>query len=82
MFQSKPKKGEDSVEAKTAWKPLTSGIKIEKYSKRKKNVDAAEPRSIDIDTSNNLQFLSVIKPEGSIKLEPLELLPVQCSVPD
>ena len=34
----------------------------------------AEARSIDIDTSNNLQFLSVIKPEGSIKLEPLENL--------
>ena len=71
FFQSKPKKGEDSSEAKTAWKPLTSGIKIEKYSRKKEDVEQAEARSIDIDTSNNLQFLSVIKPEGSIKLEPL-----------
>ena len=81
LFQSAVKKGEDSKEAKAVWKPLTSGIKIDKYTRsRRRNKDAdgtetadmAEARIIDIDTSNNLQFLSVVKPEGSIKLEPLK----------
>ena len=34
--------------------------------------DTAEDR-IDIETSDNLQYLSVSKPDAAIKLEPLEV---------
>ena len=63
------------------WKPLTSGIRLDTYSKsttaknrrrQTNNKDVAEAR-IDIETSDNMPHLSVSKPEGrAIKLEPLD----------
>ena len=62
------------------WKPLTSGIRLDTYSKstpantRRKtnNNDEAEARK-DIETSDNMPHLSVSKPEGrAIRPEPLD----------
>ena len=80
-FQDADKDQKDN--GTVGWKPLTSGIRLENFSKsspirnkRKKtiNKDDAESR-IDIETSDNMPHLSVSKPEGrAIKLEPLKIV--------
>ena len=61
------------------WKPLAKGIRLEKYARRRKksdikdaDKDTADDR-VDIETSDNLQYLSITKPDKAIKLEPLEV---------
>ena len=64
----------------TGWKPLTRGVRLDKYTKAKETkrkrklikADSADDR-IDIETSDNLQYLSVSKPDAAVKLEPQEV---------
>ena len=71
------------------WKPLTAGIRIDKYSRasrarrRKVNSDsdhddgkddkADKAMGRELESSDNFQYISFSKPDGAIKLEPMEV---------
>ena len=77
FFQAAEEKLKDTESR--GWKPLTSGIRLDTYSKstsakhRRRKTNTTDEATIDIETSDNMPHLSVSKPEGrAIKLDPLD----------
>ena len=83
-------KTNNSSSSTRGWRPLTGGIRIDKYSKasrarrRKVNSDSSDHDDKDgkkdkamareLESSDNFQYISFSKPDGAIKLEPLEVI--------
>ena len=63
--------GEAAAKGEAGWRPLTEGIRLDKYTRAQPA--EAEARA-DTETSDNTPYLSLTKPDqGAIKLEPLEV---------
>ena len=79
----------NSTSTARGWKPLTGGIRIDNYSRasrarrRKVKSDsdnddgkdgkADKAMGRELESSDNFQYISFSKPDGAIKLEPMEV---------
>ena len=71
ILKATPEKGDKGAVENKSWKPLTSGIRLDKYSRASDAKNDTIQDRIDIETSDNVPFFSISKPDAAIKLEPL-----------